>query len=125
MSRRAYPLVSWGLRRRGVRAALLAGQFGHPGRVPAEPALHMTDVLRDSSGYDDTLRAANGEHFRDGDAVDVPVSILWGTRDSLLLPRQAPRAKRAVRGAKLTMLRGGGHFAHWDEPDAVLGELLS
>jgi pimeloyl-ACP methyl ester carboxylesterase len=124
LSRNHAPLLDRGLARPRVRAALVAGQFGHPGRVPAAPVRRMREVLVASTGYDDTLAAMNDERFSGGPEIGVPVTIVWGTRDTLLLPRQAPRAAREIPGAELVWVEGGGHFAHWDDPQLVARTVL-
>ena len=59
-----------------------------------------------------------------GHQIGVPVAVIWGTRDRLLLPRQAEWAAAEVPGTGLIWVEGGGHFAHRDAPDAVIGALL-
>ena len=122
--RHAHGLLSRGYDRPAWRALLASGQFGHPRRVDPDDLRRMGHALRAAPGWDDTLRAMTRDRFSGGAEVRVPVTILWGTRDRLLLPRQAKRAEAEVPGAELIRLEGAGHFAHWDEPDAVLEALL-
>jgi pimeloyl-ACP methyl ester carboxylesterase len=122
--RHAPGLLSRGYERPGTRALLASGQFGHPRRVEPDDLRRMRDALASAPGWDDTLQAMTGDRFSGGAEVKVPVTILWGTRDRVLLPRQAARAEAEVPGAELIRLDGAGHFAHWDEPDAVLAALL-
>ena len=123
--RHAPGLLSRGYERPSTRALLASGQFGHPRRVDPDDLRRMGDALRGASGWDDTLRATTRDRFSGGAQVQVPVTILWGTRDRLLLPRQAARAEAEVPGAELIRLDGAGHFAHWDEPESVIGALLA
>ena len=51
--------------------------------------------------------------------IRVPVTIGWGTRDGLLLPTQARRARRLLPGARHVWLRGCGHVPMSDDPDQV------
>ena len=83
----------------------------------------MGDALRAAPGWDDTLRAMTRDRFSGGAEVRVPVTILWGTRDRLLLPRQAKRAEAEVPGAELIRLEGAGHFAALEEPELLAAEL--
>ena len=55
--------------------------------------------------------------------IDVPVTIAWGTRDGLLLPRQGQRAERLIPGSRLVPLRGCGHVPTWDDP-ALVAQLI-
>jgi len=52
------------------------------------------------------------------------VTIAWGTKDRLLLPRQARRAARSIPGARLVMLSGCGHVPTYDDPEQVARVLL-
>ena len=122
--RRAPGLLSRGYERPGTRALLAGGQFGHPRRVEPDDLRRMGEVLAAAPGWDDTLQATTRDRFSGADEIQAPVTIMWGTRDRLLLPRQAARAEAEVPGAALIRLHGAGHFAHWDEPDAVLEALL-
>jgi pimeloyl-ACP methyl ester carboxylesterase len=54
----------------------------------------------------------------------VPVTIAWGERDRLLLPRQARRAQRLIPSARVLMLRGCGHVPTYDDPEQVASVLL-
>ena len=44
------------------------------------------------------------------------ITIGWGRRDLLLLPRQAARAQAAFPSARLHWFDRCGHFPHWDQP---------
>jgi pimeloyl-ACP methyl ester carboxylesterase len=53
------------------------------------------------------------------------VTIAWGTRDALLIPRQATRARRLLPGAQHVARHGCGHVPCRDDPEAVAGALLA
>ena len=110
--------------RRRLRPVVAGTQFGDAAGVPAALMRRQFDALRAATRYDETLEAMTARRFEGGERIAVPVSILWGTRDGLLLPPQAPRARDAVPGAELTMLRGAAHFAHWDRPEPAVRALL-
>jgi pimeloyl-ACP methyl ester carboxylesterase len=55
---------------------------------------------------------------------DAPVTVVWGTRDRLLLPRQAGRVARVLPVARVVALPGAGHLSMLDEPDAVVSLIL-
>ncbi|MEA2375244.1 MAG: hypothetical protein QOD53_1707 [Thermoleophilaceae bacterium] len=113
-----------GFRRPRARVALAAGQFGFPERVTADALRRMFATLRDATGFDEALAAATQRRFEGGESIDVPVTVLWGTRDGLLLPRQAKRVRQELPEAELIMVPHAGHFAHWDDPDATMRALL-
>jgi pimeloyl-ACP methyl ester carboxylesterase len=107
-----------------TRKLLLGGSFGHPERVPPEAIRRITAALAAAPGWDATLAATARQRFSGGEQVDAPVTLVWGTRDRLLRPRQAKRAQREIPGAKLVWLEGAGHFVQWDEPERVAAVLL-
>ena len=74
--------------------------------------------------FDDTLPAIADDRFTGGEAIQVPVTIAWGTKDRLLLPRQGRRAVRMIPGARLVMLTGCGHVPTYDDPEQVARVLL-
>ena len=51
--------------------------------------------------------------------LDVPVLILWGTLDVILLPRQGRRFERLIPGAELRYIRGIGHTPMSDAPEEL------
>ena len=62
--------------------------------------------------------------FAGGERIAVPVTIAWGAKDRLLLPRQARRAARAIPRARIVLLEGCGHVPTYDDPEQVARVLL-
>jgi hypothetical protein len=55
------------------------------------------DAFVDGPAFEPALPGFADYGFRDGDALrGVPVTIAWGTRDWLLIPRPAQRARRLL-----------------------------
>ncbi len=121
---------------RGVGFWLLAG---HPGRIAAGQALADALALRRGPGFEPVARHAGRYAFgalpdppagapalaRDQPVtIDVPVTIAWGTRDRILLPRQAERARALLPAARHVALPGAGHVPMFDEPDLVAALIL-
>jgi len=107
-------------------ARILAfSQFvARPSRLsPAEAAASLR-ALAGAPWFDETLPAVLLEHFRDGEQISVPVTIAWGEKDRLLLPRQARDAARLIPRARIVILRGCGHVPMYDDPDQVAKVLL-
>jgi pimeloyl-ACP methyl ester carboxylesterase len=96
----------------------------HPGSVPADDVAGSIRALADSVGFDRTLRATTDRSFRHGRALGVPVTIAWGEKDRLLLPRQAKRAAAELPGARLVRLPGCGHIPTYDDPELVARVIL-
>ncbi len=98
--------------------------FARPWRVPSRSLLANVRGYADAPGFDVTRRALFAERFPPQGQPDVPVTIAWGTRDLLLIPRQARRAARRFPNAQLVRLRGCGHTPFWDAPEACVALIL-
>jgi pimeloyl-ACP methyl ester carboxylesterase len=105
------------------RTALMAQLIGRPWKVPADDALSAMRGLADSPAFDETLQTLTADRYRPA-PIDAPVTIAWGTRDHLLIPRQGPRAQRMVPGSRLVSLPGLGHAPCWDDPELVSRTIL-
>ncbi|MCZ7415842.1 MULTISPECIES: alpha/beta fold hydrolase [unclassified Streptomyces] len=102
------------------RAALVGSIYHRPGRRAPEAVRAEVAALRGAVGFADTLAAGRSPeaHFT-GDITDVPVTVAWGDRDRLLVPRQGVRAKRALPDARLVRLPRCGHVPMSDDPALV------
>ena len=77
------------------------------------------------AGFDATLEALHEGHFTGGEAVTPPVTVAWGDKDKLLLPRQAERARRAIPQARHVWLPGCGHVPMVDDPEITASAILT
>ncbi len=93
-------------------------------RIPLTSAAGHLRALAGAPWFDETLGTITSETFSDGQQIQVPVTIAWGEHDRVLLPRQAPRAARAVPSARMLTLYGCGHVPTYDDPDQVTRVLL-
>jgi pimeloyl-ACP methyl ester carboxylesterase len=111
------------LARPRLRKLLYGQMFAHAeAMTPAEAIAHM-DMLLQGDGFKATLPNADGYEFPAGD-LSVPATIAWGTRDALLLPTQARRARERLPNANHVWLRGCGHVPMSDDPDQVAAVIL-
>ena len=117
---RAVPLV----RNPVTRTPLFAGMVARPWVIPAGEAVGMYLNLAGCPGFDATNLALHADTFSAGHEITVPVTIMWGTRDYLLLPRQGPRALRMLPDARLIRLKGAGHVPTYDAPAEIARLLL-
>ena len=78
--------------------------------VAARPALKR--IIREGVPFDSEI------------AADVPVTIAWGTKDRVLLPYQAERARRQLPNARHIWLEGSGHVPMSDDVEGVVDVLL-
>lgn len=117
------PLVERLARSTAGRAALTSTIYARPGRRSPEAVVAETLALAGATGFAETLRAGTAVRFTD-DVPGVPVTVAWGARDRLLIPRQGVRAKRMIPRARLIRLPGCGHVPMNDDPALVARVLL-
>jgi pimeloyl-ACP methyl ester carboxylesterase len=118
LTRRALPFLT---RHKAGRAALLAQISAKPGRVPPETALRELRSFAATPTFADLVRdLAEGPVQEGTDSTPGPVTIVWGRKDRLLLPRQAEQAVAAFPNARLHWVEGAGHYIPWDAPDETL-----
>jgi pimeloyl-ACP methyl ester carboxylesterase len=117
-------------RARGMFATATGRRLGlslfvaRPERLSADEAADNTRALAEAPWFDETLPSLRAFEFPDEDEVRVPVTVAWGSKDRLLLPRQARRAARAIPRARVLMLHGCGHVPTWDDPAQVASVIL-
>jgi pimeloyl-ACP methyl ester carboxylesterase len=92
--------------------------------MSAAQAAATVRALAGARWFDATLPTIGPLAFAPGEAVPVPVTVGWGTKDRLLLPRQAKRLARLIPKARIVMLEGCGHVPTYDDPALVTRLLL-
>jgi pimeloyl-ACP methyl ester carboxylesterase len=117
------PLVERLSRTAAGRTALTSAIYARPARRSPDAVVAETLALAHAEGFTETLRAGRTVLF-DDDVPGIPVTVAWGDRDRLLLPRQGVRAKRTLPRARLVRLRGCGHVPMNDDPALVARVLL-
>jgi pimeloyl-ACP methyl ester carboxylesterase len=110
-------------RTRLARALFMATASGHPFTVPYAPVHRAVHDMATAPGFAETLRALERGKFRDGAAIQVPVTIAFGSRDRVLLPLIARRRTELPLHTRWQKLAGCGHIPTFDDPEAVV-ELL-
>jgi pimeloyl-ACP methyl ester carboxylesterase len=102
------------------RAALTGTIYARPGRRSPEAVVAETHALREATGFAPALAVGRSRKvvFTE-DVPGLPVTVAWGERDRLLLPRQGVRAKKTIPGARLVRLPGCGHVPMNDDPALV------
>ena len=105
--------------RRAGRQATIGLMYGRPARRDGAEAAEDLVQLARAPGWEATLPMSREYVFRDGEELQVPVTIGWGTRDRLLIPRQAERARALLPRARHVPLPGCGHIPMSDDPEGV------
>ncbi|MBM7088810.1 alpha/beta fold hydrolase [Streptomyces sp. S12] len=117
------PLVERLARSAAGRAALTSTIYARPGRRAPEAVIAETLALAGAPAFAETLRAGTTVRFTD-DVPGIPVTVAWGAKDRLLIPRQGVRAKQMIPRARLVRLPGCGHVPMNDDPALVARVLL-
>jgi pimeloyl-ACP methyl ester carboxylesterase len=104
----------------GLGRALVLGQtHGYPTRLSAEDASATIQELGSSPGFDAVLRATRDRRIDPSALVQTPVTVAFGSRDVLLLRRQARHVDQLPTGTRVETLPGCGHVPMADGPTAV------
>ncbi len=124
VARRIPPPVVERLARPAIGRTLLTSTiYARPGRRSPEAVVAETLALARAQGFSETLRSGRTVQFTD-DIVGTPVTVAWGNRDRLLIPRQGVRAKSVIPKARLVRLPGCGHVPMNDDPALVARVVL-
>jgi pimeloyl-ACP methyl ester carboxylesterase len=110
------------------RVALGGLFFGRPWLADGDDLLADAAALVAAPGFDAAAAAFDAHRFRADDLgalSEIPVTLVWGTRD-LVLPfaAQGARARRALPAARRVVLPGAGHLPFLDAPEACAALLL-
>ncbi len=125
LARRLAPRAERLVRSPTARRMLFRQVAAYPARIPPEDAVLHLRGIAEGPWFDETLGAiASTDRFTGGEQIEVPVTIGWGERDWLLLPRQARRAQRRIPSARVIMLSRCGHVPTYDDPERVAALLL-
>jgi pimeloyl-ACP methyl ester carboxylesterase len=118
------PIADRLVRSPAVRKLTFSLFLARPESLTAEQAAESSRALASAPWFDETLRSLVAQHFSGGERIEVPVTVAWAEKDRLLLPRQAPRAARAIPRARMVLLHGCGHVPMYDDPEQVATVLL-
>ncbi len=109
------------------RSLLLAQLSPRPWALARETVLPDVQGLADSPSVDAALVAlTKGPKQQGAPAGTTPgrVTIGWGRRDLVTLPRQAARAVELFPDAELHWFEKCGHFPQWDAPREAVRLIL-
>ncbi len=112
------------LLRNPVTRSLLAGlTTARPWRKDPDELIEESACFANCAGFEATLPHTFHAQPRGLTTLQVPVLILWGTLDVILLPRQGRRFERLIPGAELRYIRGIGHTPMSDAPEELAGAI--
>jgi pimeloyl-ACP methyl ester carboxylesterase len=104
---------------------LLSQQFGRPWRLTADEATEAARTMAATHGFAEHVKATNhGARFIEGQTIDVPVTIAFGSRERLLSKSRARRRDELPPHTRWLELPGCGHVPMWDDPELVTRAIL-
>lgn len=107
------------------RTLLLAQLSARPWDLPADVTAEELRTFADSPVFDELVRRlAFGPGQEGTDSTPGTVTMGWGRKDRLTLPRQAKRAMERFPNAQLYWFDDGGHYPHWDAPEEAARLIL-
>jgi pimeloyl-ACP methyl ester carboxylesterase len=117
------PLTDRALRSESGRTRLLRGMVAKPLNLTEEEARDLIETYNSTPTFTQHLAQTRRARFRDGGAIDVPVTVVWGEEERLI-PAKARREDELPQHARIVTLRGCGHLPFWDDPEAVARVIL-
>jgi pimeloyl-ACP methyl ester carboxylesterase len=110
--------------RNPVGRTLFAGPaLGKPWLADPADIAEQAEMFGHAPGFIATLEATFERQPLGLTELRVPVLLLWGTKDLILMPRQGRRFERLIPGAELRYLKGLGHTPMSDDPEALVKEI--
>ena len=107
--------------RNPVGRTLFAGPaLGKPWRADPADIAEQAEMFGHAPGFIATLEASFERQPLGLTELNVPVLLLWGTKDLILMPRQGRRFERLIPGAELRYLKGLGHTPMSDDPEGLV-----
>ncbi len=120
----ASPFVTRALRTKNGHL-LVRGVFG---ANPVRAHMDLTrDIFANCNGKvrGDFVVAFSSMDLLEGIAtIDVPTTVMVGTRDTLTLPKKADQMVATIPGSRLVTLKNKGHMLPFEDPDAVTDEIV-
>ena len=119
LARHAAGLLSRLLRFRLGRVLVLGQTHGRPARLTPGYARAAIQAMGTCPGFEATLAATARRRFLATTPISAPVTLAFGSRDVLLLPRQSRHLDQLPAGTRAETLPGCGHVPMADDPAAV------
>jgi pimeloyl-ACP methyl ester carboxylesterase len=105
------------------RTVLLSGTVAKPRQMPPDAAIEMAATYARTPTFDTHLAATRRERFRDGQGIEVPVTVAWGDKERLI-PAKARLRDELPAHARIITLPECGHVPMWDDPELVARTIL-
>lgn len=116
------PVMKIGLRLAAIKAISFGPLVVNPSRLSAQRAYEDALAMRRGKGFRHVAKSALDYRF--AGEPSVPVTVGWGSKDRILRPNQADRAREKLPQARHVTLPGCGHVPMSDEPQLVASLIL-
>lgn len=125
LSQRAGGFLCGLMRFRLGRGLVLGQTHGRPFRIGPDYARAAIRAMGTCPGFDATFKAHASRRYVGRRRIDAPVTVAFGSRDILLLPRQSRHLDELPPGRRLEQLPGCGHVPMADDPAAVVALIIT
>jgi pimeloyl-ACP methyl ester carboxylesterase len=105
------------------RSLLMRDSMASPRQIPADAAVAMAAEYAATPDFEAHLKATSAERFRDGTAIDCPITIAWGEKERLI-PKKARRLDELPSQTRVVTLPQCGHVPMWDDPELVANTIF-
>jgi pimeloyl-ACP methyl ester carboxylesterase len=113
------PMLRALTRSEAARWVMFRQFVGRPMQMTAAEARQAIIDMGGARGFRATLRATLPRAYVSQGPIEVPVSVSFGTRDLVLLPRQSRHLDQLPAHTRVLPLPGTGHVPMTDDPFAV------
>lgn len=117
------PLTPRMMRSAAGRTLLLSGTMAKPRQMPPEAAVELANTFASTPTFDAHLAETRKERFRDGQDIEVPVTVAWGDKERLIPAKARLRDELPVHTNFVT-LADCGHSPMWDNPELVARTII-
>jgi pimeloyl-ACP methyl ester carboxylesterase len=101
------------------RVLVLGQTHGRPARLTPGYARTTIQAMGACPGFEATMAATARRRFLATTPIGAPVTVAFGSRDFLLLPRQSRHLDQLPAGTTAETLPGCGHVPMADNPGTV------
>ena len=105
-----------------LRRVLLAGAVGNPAALPPAAAARIAADLGTAPQFPEIFRATLPRHFEGGRGLDIPVTVLFGTKDRIL-GAGARSLIHLPSHTRSVLMPGAGHVPMWDAPELIIANI--
>lgn len=108
-----------------LRRLALRSASADAGRVDEETAIAFVEGSSQATGWKQHYAAAKRSRFTGGEAISVPVRVVWGERDPIAAARSSRHTGELPDHTIIETWPDCGHLLAWDAPGRVAAAALA